>query len=189
MIALRDNLPLIRHAGGYVSCFERDWLHRSLVEAAHKAGYEKWWLAEHVIESVVRYLEDQFVGNELCSSGLGRAVRSVLEGIGYGEVAAQFEPLPPARRVSLPELAARAGTGYELAFFQLLESELTLLAGLGVRTLVLDGLQPCVKRLRGAKAWRADCRVLSDEIVDFVRDRLGSATPAPASPPLALTLR
>jgi len=188
MIALRDNLPLIRHSGGYVSSFERDWLHRSLVDAARKAGYEQWWLADHVLESVVRYLEEQFVGNELCSSGLERAVRSVLRGIGYSEVAQHFDPSPPARRLSLIELAHRAGAGYELAFFRLLEAEISTLLSLGVRALILEGVQPCVKILRGAKVWRADCRELLDEVVGFVRDRVAVEEALPESSPLSLSL-
>ena len=190
MIALRDSLPLIRHAGGYVSAFEREWLRRSLVEAARKAGHADWWLADHVLESIVRYLEDQFDGSELSVRHLGRAVRTVLHGIGHGNVAEHFDPIPPPRRVCLTELAARAGAGYELAFFGLLGTELDTLAALGVRTIRLEGLEPCVKRLRAAKAWRADCRTLQADIVGFVRDRLARAHPdtLPGSAPLTLTL-
>src|SRR5580692_9978423 len=56
MIALKDNLPLVEFDSGHVVAFQRDWLLRSLSQAARKAGYQKWWLAEHVAESVTAYL-------------------------------------------------------------------------------------------------------------------------------------
>ena len=45
MISLKDNLPVIQLASGQAIAFERDWLVRSLAQAAARAGYAKWWLA------------------------------------------------------------------------------------------------------------------------------------------------
>ena len=38
----------------------------------------------------------------------------------------------------------------------------------------LVGLSACVKQLRGAKAWTRACDTLREEIVCFVRERLGA---------------
>jgi hypothetical protein len=70
MIALRDNLPLVQLENGQAVAFERTWLLRALAQAARKAGYHQWWLAEHVAESVTTYLRDQREMNVLPSSGL-----------------------------------------------------------------------------------------------------------------------
>ena len=59
MICLKDNLPVIQLASGQAIAFERDWLVRSLTQAAARAGYAKWWLASHVAESVTEFLRDQ----------------------------------------------------------------------------------------------------------------------------------
>src|SRR3954467_9672487 len=56
MIAFRDNLPLIEHVNGVVAAFERKWLTRSLFRAAAKAGYDHWWLSDHVAQSVTEFL-------------------------------------------------------------------------------------------------------------------------------------
>ena len=59
MICLKDNLPVIQLASGQAIAFERDWLVRSLTQAAARAGFAKWWLAEHVAASVTEYLREQ----------------------------------------------------------------------------------------------------------------------------------
>src|SRR3954464_9709620 len=105
MIAFWDNLPLIEHANGRVSAFERDWLTRSLAKAAAKAGYAHWWLAEHVAMSVTEYLRQQRDVNVVPVDWLGAPVKTALQGIGYADVAEVFEPSRPRVEVSLVDLA------------------------------------------------------------------------------------
>src|ERR1700684_881326 len=118
MISLKDNLPVIQLPTGQVIAFECEWLVRSLVQAAARAGYAKWWLASHVARSVEDYLHDQPELNVLPVERLNNAVQSVLQVIGYEEVERHFVPVPPRVQVSLVELAREAGSGYELAFFE-----------------------------------------------------------------------
>ena len=169
MIALVDGLPLLQLEDGQAVAFQRDWLLRGLVHAAAKAGYQKWWLAEHVTESVISYLSLQFEDNVLSVPELSKAVQSVLQVIGYAEVAPHFAPGMPAVRVSLIELAREAGTGYELLFFQCLGGKLRNLLGSGTTTFEFTGLTPCVKHLRSRKSWSRGCDSLRTEIVEFVR--------------------
>src|ERR1700744_357315 len=117
MIALKDNLPVIQLPSGQVIAFECEWLVRSLVQAAARAGYAKWWLASHVAQSVTDYLQEQSELNVLPVEQLTNAVQSVLQVIGYAEVGQHFVPAAPRVQVSLVELAREAGTGYELVFF------------------------------------------------------------------------
>ena len=175
MIALVDGLPLVQQANGEVVAFEREWLLRGIVRAAAKAGYQKWWLAEHVTESVVSYLALQFEENVVTVPSLVKAVQSVLQVIGYGEIAPHFEPGMPGARVSLVELAREAGTGYELLFFQQLGGKLRKLLGSGTTFFELTGLAPCVKHLRSRKTWSRGCDALRMEIVDFVRNQTSTA--------------
>jgi len=58
MIALRDSLPLLRHGDGEFCAIRREWLSLCLYRAAEKAGYSRWWLAEHVAASAVCYLKN-----------------------------------------------------------------------------------------------------------------------------------
>jgi len=169
MIALADGIPLVQLDDGQVVAFQRDWLLRALLQAAAKAGYQKWWLAEHVTESVMAYLALQYEENVVSIPGLVKAVQSVLQVIGYAEIAPFFAPGVPGARLSLMELACEAGTGYELAFFDRLGRQLqTLLKG-GTTFFELVGLTPCVKHLRSRKCWSRECDALQAEIVSFVR--------------------
>lgn len=169
MIALRDCLPLIELPNGQAVCFEQDWLVRSLARAASKAGYSRWWLAEHVAESVTEYLRTQREINILPVDELSTAVKAALEVIGYREVAGHFEAGRPRVRVSLVELARDAGAGYELAFFELLTQRIRQLLAENVSDFEFVGLNSCVRRLSGMKSWSRSCETLRSEIIDFTR--------------------
>jgi hypothetical protein len=174
VIAFKDNLPVIQLASGQAVAFERDWLVRSLASAAQRAGYGKWWLAEHVAESVTTYLRDQREVTVLPVEQLTRAVQSVLQVIGYAEVGQHFVPAPQKVCVSLLELAREAGTGYELAFFARLERCIHELLRERNACFELLGLEPCVKLLRARKVWCRECDALREEIVSFTRGRTGA---------------
>ncbi len=172
MIALRGGLPLVRFHDGSVIHFERSWLLSALVRAAEAAGYNKWWLADHVSESVTSYLEQDFNEQVVTIPGIEKAVQSVLQVIGYADVAQYFRTMPPTVRISLEEVARDAGAGYELLFFALLGARLRDLVVSETEKVELCDLQRCVKLLRSAKNWRSDCSGLQGEIVSFIRGEL-----------------
>lgn len=174
MIALRDSFPLVRFSDGNVMNFEREWLTTALVRAAETAGYKKWWLADHVAESVASYLQRDFNENVVTIGRLEKAVRSVLRVIGYSDIAKFFRTMPPPVRISLAEIAHQAGHGYELVFFEMLRERLRgVIASPTTVQVELCDLHCCVKLLRCAKNWRRDCSGLLEEIVSFVRGEVG----------------
>ncbi len=175
MIAPRDDIPLVQFAGGEITALDPAWLTRRVASAAHKAGYPQWWLAEHVAASVDNYLRQRYAGGLLPAPRLAEAVNSALQVIGYAEVASYFEPGPPPARISLLELAKKAGTGYELAFFELLGRGMQQLLATRAGYFELFELESCVKELRARKIWARDCEALREEIVVFLRDHLGAA--------------
>ncbi len=176
MIALKNNLPLVRMADGSLTPFERNWLIRSVSVAASQAGYRKWWLSKHVAEAVTIYFEHEAPSTAVTEPQLSTAVASVLQVIGYADVAGRFQLLPPPARISLAELASRAGHGYELVFFDLLRSELRRALHAGASRIELSDLRRCVKLLRSAKIWRRDCAGLNTEIVSFIREEIKACT-------------
>lgn len=175
MIALRDDMPLVQFEDGAVKAFDAGWLVRRLVHAAEKAGYPQWWLAEHVAASLSNYLRYRFEGAVLPTPQLADAVQAVLQVIGYAEVGRHFEAGPPPERVSLLELARRAGSGYELAFFEILGRTMHELMASRATYLELVDIEPCVKELRSRKIWGRDCRALREEIVSYLRTQLAAA--------------
>lgn len=172
MIALIDNMPLVRFANGEVRVFERHWLEQALAAAAEHAGYPFWWLSEHVAGSVASYLRLDFPEQVIDVSRLVGCVHSVLQVIGYPEVARHFAPQPPALEISLLEIAESAGAGYELAFFHALGARMSE-AIHGENTMVcLVDLGQCVRKIRARKTWSRDCDALRAEIVRFVRAQI-----------------
>ncbi len=178
MIAFRDNLPLVRFDDGQVIAFEGSWLARGLARAAAQAGYERWWLAGHVTQSVINYLEKDFTDPTIGIARLRTSVCSVLQVIGYSDIADCFQPLPPPVHLSLAALAREAGSGYELSFFTLLRDRLREIVDSDTLQAELRDLRPCVKLLRSAKIWRRDCTGLRSEIVRFVRKSLDESARA-----------
>ncbi len=175
MIAFPDDLPMVQLEGGRVVPFEQDWLNRNLTVAAAKAGYPNWWLAEHVAQSVTSYLKNQCEEEVLGIVRLSKAVRSVLQMIGYAEVADHFVPQAPPLEISLVQLAVRAGCGYELLFFDLLRREVEDMRARGVAHFRFAGLRECVKKIRATRSWAGGCNLLGDEIVAFLRMTLQSS--------------
>jgi hypothetical protein len=178
VISLPNNLPLVRFSDGQVVPFERGWLAGTLARAAERAGYKKWWLAPHVTESVTNYLEQDFDESIVTVNRLEKAVQSVLQVIGYSDVAGHFCADPPPARISLAELARAAGHGYELAFFDLLRSRLREALDTKVERLEICDAHRGIKLLRSAKNWRRDCSGLLDEVVNFVRREIDSCSRA-----------
>jgi hypothetical protein len=176
MVAFKEEFPYLRTDSGQLFEFNRDWLHAAITRAADEAGYPRWWLTDHVTESIAFYLRLRNDENVVAFSQLSQTVRYVLKVIGYKEIIPHFTPSPPPISLSLFDIAQQAGSGYELAFFDLLEKRIDTLIETGVNHLQLCSLQACVKHLRGVKTWTRACDVLREEIVCFVREKLTSTT-------------
>src|SRR6058998_2087137 len=176
MVAFKEEFPYLRTESGQLFEFNRDWLHAAITRAADEAGYPRWWLTDHVTESIAFYLHLRNDESVVAFSQLSQTVRYVLKAIGYKEIVPHFAPSPPPISISLLDIAYEAGTGYELAFFDLLEKRINTLVETGVDNLQLCSLQPCVKHLRGVKTWTRACDALRAEIVCFVREKLISTT-------------
>src|SRR5256714_1293350 len=178
MVAFKEEFPYLRCDSGQLFEFDRNWLHAAITRAADKAGYPSSWLTDHVTESIAFYLRLRNDESVVAFSQLAETVQYVLKVIGYKEIVPHFTPAPPPISISLIDLAQEAGTGYELAFFDLLEKRLNALIETGVDNLRLVALYAGVKHLRGVKTWTRACDQLREDIVCFVRDKLASTTHA-----------
>lgn len=174
MVAFKEEFPYLRCDSGQLFEFNQEWLHAAIKRAADQAGYPSWWLTDHITESIAFYLRLRNDEPVVPFSQLSQTVRYVLKVIGYKEIIPFFSPAPPPISLSLLEIAQAAGDGYELAFFDGLEKRIAALVETGTDSLQLVGLSACVKQLRGAKAWTRACDTLREEIVCFVREKLGA---------------
>src|SRR2546429_7793254 len=148
MVAFKEEFPYLRTDSGQLFEFNRDWLHAAITRAADEAGYPRWWLTDHVTESIAFYLHLRNDENVVAFNQLSQTVRYVLKAIGYKEIVPHFAPSPPRVSISLVDIARHAGAGYELAFFDLLEKRISSLIENGVDNLLLCSVQSCVIHLR-----------------------------------------
>jgi len=187
MIALLDGMPLVTLPDGRSTTFDKRWIMGSIMNAAETAGYHRWWLAEHIAESVSVYLHRDFQGNTVEIPSLMEAVLHVLDSLGFHDVAMQFRLPDPPVCLSLTELAREAGDGYELAFFGLLGERLQRAASSRSARLEIHGLSGCV-RLIGTGRRRRNVQRLREEIVGFIRQHGQVAGESRLGEPLEIQL-
>jgi hypothetical protein len=166
MIAFLDGLPLVTLPDGRNTLFDKRWITASILSAAQEAGHHRWWLAEHIAESVSVYLQRDFEANNVAIPSLSEAVLHVLESLGFHDVAEKFHLPDPPVSLSLTDLAREAGDGYELAFFGLLGERLQRAANSRSTRVDIHDLSGCV-RLMGKR--RRSVQNLRAEIVGFIR--------------------
>ncbi len=180
MIAFRNFLPQVRFPDGQIVPAERPWLQDSL------AARPRMRATKVVARSPCDRERDELPRagfRRECGDHVpaGKAVQSVLQVIGYADVAKHFRASPPPTRISLADLARDAGHGYELVFFDLLRAKLREALDSNAEKVEICDAHHCVKLLRSAKNWRTDCRGLLDEIVVFIRDETNVHTNVSAS--------
>ncbi|MCB1232450.1 MAG: hypothetical protein KDN19_19535 [Verrucomicrobiae bacterium] len=170
MIALPAELPFIRISQENLALCEPAWLQQTLKNAANAAEVPEW-LAEDVSKGVECYLKNHYPGTVIEVGDLFDRIRSTLHNLGLNDLADHLDDCPPPIRISLTELARKAGPGFELGFFQLLQRQFHAAADGGARQLVCYGLRTCVKRLATAEKWSPRCRKLEAEIRDFLQQQ------------------
>lgn len=179
MIALPQALPYIRIGSDSLAVCRTDWLTHTLTKATAGTSVPEW-MAEDISRGVENFLTKHYKGTVIDSEDLFDRIEKTLANLGLDEVAANIDKTPPPVRVSLSELARRAGTGYELAFFQLLEEQLRSAASGGANRIECHGMRKCVRHLASSRKWSSRCDLLEREIVSFVdltREKVASHRP------------
>ena len=95
MVAFKEEFPYLRCDSGQLFEFDQAWLHAAITRAANDAGYPKWWLTDHVTESIAFYLRLRNDESVVPFDQLSQTVRYVLKVIGYKEIVPHFAPAPP----------------------------------------------------------------------------------------------
>ena len=169
MICLPSQQPLLRIGDLPLAPCEEQWLQERIEQAAAAAGRGEFWLAADVARGVMDYLAGHHPGSTIDLAALLDRVRALLARIDCPDVAEYLDSSPPPQRLSLDDLAAEAGNGFELQFFAILRRFLESCARHGIREIRLSGIKSCVRSLRNARKWRPDCESLEQEIIAFVR--------------------
>ncbi len=170
MIALPTNMPLIRVGRDSVTLCQPEWLTNKFTNAATGTNVPVW-LAEDISRGVENYLTNHYQGSVIDHDVLLDQIDTTLLKMGLNNVAENMDKTPPPVRISLNELARRAGAGYELAFFHLLELQFLSAATGGALSLECHGLTQCVRRLSSSRKWTRRCDLLKAEIESFLEKK------------------
>lgn len=172
MILLRPDCLVFETAGGEnIPCSAKDVTVELIGDSAQ-------WLDQEAIENaaaaVLHYFRVELERQSVTVAEFAATLEKVLRGQGFdvktADHAAVAAPTAaPARPVVEADLSLFAGEGGELFFFPRLRDELRRRLDGTPLVLHFHGLRPCVKTLTGAKRWTAQCRVLNDQIVDYLR--------------------
>jgi hypothetical protein len=160
---------------GEIVRYEESWFLAIIQEAAQRAGIKDVWFAEHIARGIVIYLRERFSQSSIGIEELFAKIAQTLQVVGFPQIARQLEPSAPPATMCLDTLAAQAGNGYELSFFQLLASALRDARDRGSVHVHCAGLEPAVNRLCQSKRWSRRSERLRDEILTFVSSEVCAA--------------
>lgn len=168
MIALADGLPLVSMPDGRSVSFDKSWIIRALQRAAELHGHDRWPASFALADAIVTYLQQDLEKTRVTLVDLKEMILSLLTSLHYHEIAASFSLPDPPTTLSLLDLAAEAGNGYELVFFQLLQQRLQKMAQSKSLTLKIADLEPCLRFLSHRSKSKLH-RSLREEIVHYIR--------------------
>jgi hypothetical protein len=170
VISLIGNRPALQIGRYQVIDYDTGWLDSALHRAALAANHEDFPFVADIRSGIVQYLETKCPLKLLPLDELYDRMRRMLVKIGCEKIAEKLEPLAPPVTVSLVRAAMEAGNGFELAFFEMLRSELAALRAAGAEEIHFTGLRESAMVLRGAMKWNRHCQALLTEIEAFVRN-------------------
>jgi len=169
VISLIGNRPALQIGRYQVIDYDTVWIGDALRRAARAANREDFPFVDEIRSGVVQYLETKCPLKLMRLDELYDRMRHMLVKIGCGGIAEKLEPLAPPVTVSLVRAAMEAGNGFELAFFEMLRSELADLRAAGAEEIRFTGLRESAMILRGATKWNKRCAGLLIEIEAFLR--------------------
>jgi hypothetical protein len=170
VISLIGNRPALQIGRYQVIDYDTGWLDSALHRAALAADHEDFPFVADIRSGIFQYLETKCPLKLLPLDDLYERVRRMLVKIGCERIAEKLVPLAPPVTVSLVRAAMEAGNGFELAFFEMLRTELVELRTAGAEEVRFTGLNESALILRGTSKWNKQCQVLLTEIEAFLQN-------------------
>lgn len=167
MISLPSELPYIRVGSCSLVLCEPEWLSTTLHRAANGTDVPEWIVSD-ISRGVENFLANHYKGTYIDSEDLFTRIAKTLSSMGLAHIAARIDRTPPPVRISMSELARRAGSGYELLFFQLLSDSIHSAVASGPQRVELHGMKSGIRRLMGARRWSERCELLREELNEYI---------------------
>lgn len=170
MISYIGNRPALQIGHYQVTDYDVAWLDEALRRAAQAADHDNFPFVEEICAGLLQYLETKCPLKLMRLDDLYERLRKMLVKIGCQPIAEKLETVAPPVTLSLVRhaLEATSNLGFELAFFDLLRTELTALREVGAEEVRFVGLRRSVLILRGTECWDKRCETLLQEIRSFI---------------------
>jgi hypothetical protein len=170
MICIAGNMPVLQIGEHQISDYDTYWIRRAIENAAIRANQPHFAFVEDVYDGIVYYLEHKCPLRLLAVESLFMRIRHTLKRIGCEAIANALEVESPPITISLERAAIEAGNGYELAFYQILQSEMLELKKLGAREVFFSEMRESVLILKQTDQWHGDCDQLESDILLWLKN-------------------
>jgi len=170
MICISGNMPVLQIGEHQVSNYDTHWIRLAIENAAFRANQPYFSFVDDVYDGIVYYLEHKCSLRLLEIEALYMRIRHTLKRIGCEAIANELVMECPPITISLERAAIEAGNGYELAFYQILQSEMLTLKKLGVREVFFSELNESILILKQSKGWQSDCDQLENDILLWLKN-------------------
>lgn len=162
-----------------VLSYDTSWIGRALRRAAVAAGRADFPCTDDLCVGIIHYLENNCPLNLLPIEDLYVRIERMLRRIELGAIADHLTVLSPPVTLSLMSTIKDTGFGFELGFYQALQTELEELRSYGVEKIRITDLRATVLHLRGQRRWTRNCTLLASEIETFIGRFITSRDDAP----------
>jgi hypothetical protein len=170
MICIAGNMPVLQVGDHQISDYDTYWIRRAIKNAALRAGQPHFAFVDDVYDGIVFYLEHKCPLRLLAIESLYTRISHTLKRIGCEAIANALEIESPPITISLERAAIEAGNGYELAFYQILQSEMMSLKKLGAREVFFSEMRESVLILKQTDKWQNECEQLENDILLWLKN-------------------
>lgn len=169
MICIAGNMPVLKIGEHQTTNYDTYWIRMAIEEAARRADQENFAFIDEVYDGIVHYLESKCPLRLLPIEELFTRIEHTLKKIGCEPIANALKIVCPAITISLQRAASDAGSGFELAFYNLLFKEMKELKNLGAREIFFSEIRESVLVLKQTDHWSDDCEQLEQDILLWLK--------------------
>jgi len=170
MICIAGNMPVLKIGAHHTANYDTFWIRRAIKNAALRASQPHFAFVDDVYDGIVFYLEHKCSLRLLSIEALYHRIRHTLKRIGCEAVANALQIECPPITISLERAAIEAGNGYELAFYQILQTNMLDLKTRGVREIFFSDIKASILRLNQTNLWHAECDQLENDIILWLKN-------------------
>ena len=158
-------MPVLKVGEYQISNYDTHWIRCAIEHAAERANQPHFIFIDDIYNGIIHYLEHKCPLSLLLIEDLYERISHTLKRIGCESIANALQIECPPITISLERTAKEAGNGYELAFYQILHTEMRDLKKLGVKEVFFSEIKESVLILQQSSYWHDDCEQLEKDIL------------------------